>query len=263
MRTKIIAGNWKMNKTYAEALMLAAEVKEAVKKTPNADNMLTIVAPPFPFLSEIVQCMDGIDGVFVAAQNCHHAASGAYTGEVSAAMVQSTGATHVIIGHSERRQYFGETNEILLLKVLEALKHGLTPIFCFGETLDQRTAGEQEKIVAQQLEVLFALTPEDARKTILAYEPVWAIGTGITATPDQAQEMHAFIRSSVAKKFGAAQAALTTILYGGSCNAGNAKNLFDCADIDGGLIGGASLKAPDFDPIRKAMIACLRQKQVG
>lgn len=252
MRKKIVAGNWKMNMTYAEALSLASELKDLFKKQPVT--ISTVIAPPFPFLCEIAACFEGMEGVSVAAQNCHHEAQGAYTGEVSAAMIRSTGAQQVIIGHSERRQYFTETGEQLLKKVQQALANELTPIFCIGETREQREAGRHFETIAQQLnEAVFHLDAATFSKIVLAYEPVWAIGTGLTAKPEQAQEIHAFIRQSIGTKYDAALADSTTILYGGSCNTSNAHQLFACPDVDGGLIGGASLKAIDFAAIRKAL----------
>jgi len=254
MRNKIVAGNWKMNNSYAEALSLAAELKELFKKQPPSP-VRTIIAPPFPFLAEIGNCFEGMENVSVAAQNCHHEEKGAFTGEVSAAMVRSTGATHVILGHSERRQYFHEQGDQLLKKTQHALKHALTPIFCIGELLEQRETGKHFETVQEQLlDSVFHLHAEEFSKLILAYEPVWAIGTGLTAKPPQAQEMHAFIRGKIAEKYGKQVAESCSILYGGSCNPSNAHDLFSCPDVDGGLIGGASLKAAEFAAIRKAMI---------
>lgn len=253
MRKKIVAGNWKMNNSYAEAVALAADIKTALQQHNNSP-VITILAPPFPFLSEVNNCIENAATVFTAAQNCHHENSGAFTGEVSAAMIKSTGATHVIIGHSERRQYFAETAEQLYKKLVLSLAGGLTPIFCIGETLEQRNSGRHFETVAGQLnDVAFRLDETDFSKLIIAYEPVWAIGTGVTASPEQAQEMHAFIRKTIAGKFGENTSAAASILYGGSCNATNAASLFALPDVDGGLIGGASLKAADFLAIHKAM----------
>lgn len=253
MRKKIVAGNWKMNNSYAEAVALAAEIKTALQKQ-NDSTIITILAPPFPFLCEVNNCIETATTVFTAAQNCHHEKSGAYTGEVSAAMIKSTGASFVIIGHSERRQYFAETSEQLLKKLQLALSNELTPVFCIGETLDQRNSGNHFETVTTQLdEAAFLLNETDFRNLILAYEPVWAIGTGLTATPEQAQEMHAHIRKAIAVKFGEAVATATSILYGGSCNPSNAASLFAQPDVDGGLIGGASLKVNDFLAIHKAL----------
>lgn len=242
MRTKMVAGNWKMNKTLQEGVALAAELKESVKN-PACE---VVVAAPFIHLATLSQMFQGTP-VKVAAENCADKASGAYTGEVSAAMVRSTGAEYCILGHSERRAYYHETPAILREKVLLALAAGLKPIFCIGEVKEEREACRQNEVVKAQLEdSLFGLEPEDFARITLAYEPVWAIGTGLTATPEQAQQMHAYIRGLVAARYGAAVADNTTILYGGSCNAANAAELFANPDVDGGLIGGASLKAPDF-----------------
>ena len=255
MRQKINAGNWKMNKTYGEALMLATEVAGAAAKE-HHPGMLTILAPAFPFISGVARCTDGTDGVAVAAQNCHGEESGAYTGEVSVGMIISTGARYVIIGHSERRRYFQETDEILLKKLRTALAHGLRPVFCVGETLVQRDAGNHFDVIAAQLEQTVSQVDEaQARELIVAYEPVWAIGTGVNASAAQAQEMHAFIRKTLAGKFGAPVADSIPLLYGGSCTAGNCGELFACPDVDGGLIGGASLKSEEFLTIRRTMLA--------
>ncbi|TND03432.1 MAG: triosephosphate isomerase (TIM) [Bacteroidetes bacterium] len=257
MRRKIVAGNWKMNKTYSEAISLADDFFQLAAKDPS-DSVLTIIAPPFPFLREISKCLEGQPGIFVAAQNCHHENSGAFTGEVSASMIRSADASHVIIGHSERRQYFAETGEQLLKKVNRALENELTVIFCIGETSEQRNSDIHFSVIRQQLEeVVFHLGEEilSAGKIILAYEPVWAIGTGVNASAAQAQEMHAFIREQLRGKFSAATVnEKVSILYGGSCNTGNAAELFAQPDVDGGLIGGASLKAADFAAIRRIMI---------
>ncbi len=249
MRKKIVAGNWKMNKTLQEGVELAKELNAALAgKTINCD---VVVGVPATHIASVVASVDSVIGV--AAQNCADKASGAYTGEISAAMVASTGAKYVILGHSERRAYYGETAEILKEKTLLALANGLTPIFCIGEVLEEREAGKQNEVVTAQIEEsLFNLSAEDFGKIVLAYEPVWAIGTGKTATAAQAQEIHAYIRSVVAAKYGAEVADNTTILYGGSCNASNAKELFANADVDGGLIGGASLAVANFLPIIEA-----------
>lgn len=242
MRKNIVAGNWKMNKTLQEGVALATELKSIVKN-PNCD---VIVGTPFIHLATVAELLKG-SPIAVAAENCADHASGAYTGEVSAAMVKSTGASYVIIGHSERRAYYGETYAILKEKVQLALANGLRPIFCVGEVKEEREAGRQNEVVKAQLEgSLFGLTAEEFAKVVIAYEPVWAIGTGLTATPEQAQEMHSHIRGLVAAKYGREIADGCSILYGGSCNAKNAASLFANPDIDGGLIGGASLKAADF-----------------
>ena len=245
MRKNIVAGNWKMNKTLQEGVALATELKSIVKN-PNCD---VIVGTPFIHLATVAELLKG-SPIAVAAENCADHASGAYTGEVSAAMVKSTGASYVIIGHSERRAYYGETYAILKEKVQLALANGLRPIFCVGEVKEEREAGRQNEVVKAQLEgSLFGLTAEEFAKVVIAYEPVWAIGTGLTATPEQAQEMHSHIRGLVAAKYGREIADGCSILYGGSCNAKNAASLFANPDIDGGLIGGASLNAEDFNAI--------------
>ncbi|MCE8189801.1 triose-phosphate isomerase [Porphyromonas gingivalis] len=250
MRKNIVAGNWKMNKTLQEGLALAKELDAALKgRTINCD---VIIGTPFIHLASIAAAID-TTRIGVAAENCADKESGAYTGEVSAAMVVSTGARYVIIGHSERRAYYHETSPILMEKVKLALSNGLTPIFCVGEVLEEREAGKHFEVVARQVEeALFTLDQTDFAKLILAYEPVWAIGTGKTATADQAQEMHAHIRKSIAAKYGKEVANGCSILYGGSCNAANAKELFSRADVDGGLIGGASLSVDKFLPIIEA-----------
>lgn len=250
MRKNIVAGNWKMNKTLQEGVALAKALNEALEgKTLKCD---VIVGTPFIHLASTTQVVDG-QTIAVAAQNCADKASGAYTGEVSAAQVASTGAKYVILGHSERRTYYGETESVLKEKVLLALENNLRPIFCIGEVLEEREAGKQEEVVKNQIEgALFNLSADQFGKIVLAYEPVWAIGTGKTATPEQAQEMHAYIRSLIAEKYGKEVAENTTILYGGSANAGNAKELFSKPDVDGGLIGGASLEVEKFLPIVEA-----------
>ncbi|SCD21210.1 Triosephosphate isomerase [Proteiniphilum saccharofermentans] len=250
MRKNIVAGNWKMNKNLQEGVELAKELNEALKnKTVNCD---VVIGTPFIHLASVVNSVD-TTRIGVAAQNCADKESGAYTGEVSAAMVASTGAKYVILGHSERRAYYHETPELLKEKVKLALANGLTPIFCIGEVLEEREANKHFEVVKSQVEEsLFELSPEDFSKIVLAYEPVWAIGTGKTATADQAQEIHAFIRKTLAEKYGQEIADNTSILYGGSANAGNAKELFSNPDVDGGLIGGASLGVDKFMPIIEA-----------
>lgn len=250
MRKNIVAGNWKMNKTLQEGLALAKELDAALKgRTITCD---VIIGTPFIHLASIAAAID-TTRIGVAAENCADKESGAYTGEVSAAMVASTGARYVIIGHSERRAYYHETSPILMEKVKLALSNGLTPIFCVGEVLEEREVGKHFEVVARQVEeALFTLDQTDFAKLILAYEPVWAIGTGKTATADQAQEMHAHIRKSIAAKYGKEVADGCSILYGGSCNAANAKELFSRPDVDGGLIGGASLSVDKFLPIIEA-----------
>ena len=247
MRKNIVAGNWKMNKTLQEGIELAKELNTVLAADkPKCD---VVICTPFIHLASVVPVVDkAIIGV--GAENCADKESGAYTGEVSAAMVASTGAQYVILGHSERRAYYHETPEILKEKVGLALANGLTPIFCIGEVKEERLENRQNEVVRAQIEgSLFDLTAEEFSKIVLAYEPVWAIGTGLTATPEQAQEMHAFIRSVLAGKWGKEVADNTSILYGGSCKPSNAKELFANPDVDGGLIGGASLKAADFKGI--------------
>ncbi len=247
MRKNIVAGNWKMNKTLEEGIALAKEVNESLKGAELKCDV--VLGTPFIHLAGVAAVVDK-NKLAVSAQNCADKESGAYTGEVSAAMVKSTGASYVILGHSERRAYYGETPEILKEKVLLALKNDLKPIFCIGEVLEEHEKNIHFDVVKSQIvESLFDLSAQDFSKIVLAYEPVWAIGTGKTATPAQAQEMHAFIRKTVAEKYGNEIADDTTILYGGSANPGNAKELFSNPDVDGGLIGGVSLKAGDFRAI--------------
>ncbi|NDW08192.1 triose-phosphate isomerase [Dysgonomonas sp. 520] len=251
MRKNIVAGNWKMNKNLQEGIAFVEELQVALSNVDKI-NCDVVVGTPFIHLANVSAAINtGLIGV--AAQNCADKESGAYTGEVSAAMVASTGAKYVILGHSERRQYYGETDAKLKEKTLLALANGLTPIFCIGEVLEEREAGKQNEVVKAQIEnALFNLSAEEFSKIVLAYEPVWAIGTGKTATPEQAQEMHAYIRKTLAEKYGKEVADNTSILYGGSANAANAKELFSNPDVDGGLIGGASLKVETFLPIVQA-----------
>lgn len=251
MRKKIVAGNWKMNKTLSEGVELAKEVSNKVKAA-QIKGVGIVIGTPFIHLSEVHKAVDPAM-VAVAAQNCATEASGAYTGEISAEMVASTGCEYVILGHSERRSYYGETDAVLVKKVERALENNLEIIFCIGEVLAEREAGKHFEVVKSQLEKgLFNLTEEQFKHIVIAYEPVWAIGTGKTATSAQAQEIHAYIREVIAGKYGQATADNTSILYGGSCNAKNADELFANPDVDGGLIGGASLKADDFLAIIEA-----------
>ncbi len=247
MRKKIVAGNWKMNLNLQEGVALAKELNEALKaEKPNCD---VVICTPFIHLASVANVLEG-SVIGLGAENCADKEKGAFTGEVSAEMVKSTGAQYVILGHSERREYYKETPEILKEKVLLALKNGLKVIFCIGETLAEREANKQNEVVKTELEgSVFNLSETDFRQIIIAYEPIWAIGTGKTATAEQAEEIHAYIRSIVAEKYGQAVADDTSILYGGSCKASNAPELFAKADIDGGLIGGASLKCADFKGI--------------
>lgn len=248
MRKKIVAGNWKMNTTVAEGEALAAEV---VAKAADLKGALLVVAPPFTHLCNVAAKLKG-STVALSAQNCAAEESGAYTGEVSAKMVASTGAQYCILGHSERREYYGETSETLNKKLAQSLKNGLIPIFCVGEVLAERESNRYFEVVKTQLEeTVCKLSESDFEKIVIAYEPVWAIGTGKTASPEQAQEIHAFIRKTLADKFGA-KAANTSILYGGSCKPSNAKEIFSKPDVDGGLIGGAALAAADFVAIAKS-----------
>ncbi|MBR5084010.1 MAG: triose-phosphate isomerase [Prevotella sp.] len=247
MRKNIVAGNWKMNMTLQEGIALAKELNETLTaEKPNCD---VVICTPFIHLASIAQFLNQ-DIIGLGAENCADKEKGAYTGEVSAAMVKSTGAQYVILGHSERRGYYNETPEILKEKVLLALANGLKVIFCIGESLEEREADKQNEIVKAELEgSVFNLSAEEFKNIIIAYEPIWAIGTGKTASAEQAEEIHAYIRSVIAEKYGEQIANDTTILYGGSCKASNAKELFSKPDIDGGLIGGASLKAADFKGI--------------
>ncbi len=250
MRLNIVAGNWKMNKNLQEGIELAKELQKTLKS--EAPNCRVIIGTPFIHLSEVCKTVD-TSLIKVSAQNCADHESGAYTGEVSAEMVKSTGAEYVILGHSERRAYYGEESAMLKTKTDLALKNQLTPIFCIGEVLEEREADKHFEVVRAQIEeALFHLSADDFQKIVLAYEPVWAIGTGKTATSDQAQEMHAFIRKILADKFGQNVANEISILYGGSCKPSNAAELFANPDVDGGLIGGASLKAEDFRDIISA-----------
>lgn len=244
MRKNIVAGNWKMNTTLQEGIALAKEINESLKGVEAKCDV--VLATPFIHLVSVVEAVAG-SCIGVGAENCADKAEGAYTGEVSAKMVASTGAKYVILGHSERRAYYHETSEILKEKVILALENGLTPIFCVGEVLEEREANKHFEVVEAQIkEALFNLTPEEFAKLVIAYEPVWAIGTGKTATAEQAQEIHAFIRRTIAEKYGNDVADNTSILYGGSCKPSNAGELFAKPDVDGGLIGGAALKADSF-----------------
>ena len=247
MRKKIVAGNWKMNMNLQEGVALAKELNEVLTaEKPNCD---VVICTPFIHLATVAQFLNQ-DVIGLGAENCADKVKGAYTGEVSAEMVKSTGAQYVILGHSERREYYKETPEILKEKVQLALANGLKVIFCIGESLEEREANKQNEVVKAELEgSVFNLSAEDFAKIIIAYEPIWAIGTGKTATAEQAEEIHAYIRSCVADKYGAKVADETSILYGGSCKASNAPELFAKPDIDGGLIGGASLKCADFKGI--------------
>lgn len=239
-----------MNLDLNGAKDLAAGICRMIEesgKTPGVDLPRVLLFPPSVFLPPVVRICADHQGVFTGAQNCHQADKGAYTGEVSASMIASLGATHVLVGHSERRAYFGEDDRLLAEKTRIALDHKLTPVYCCGEVLKEREAGLHFEVIAKQLEDgLFGLDSRDISRVVIAYEPVWAIGTGVTASPDQAQEVHAHIRQLLENKYGSAVSQDMTILYGGSCNAGNAAELFSKPDVDGGLIGGASLKPAEF-----------------
>lgn len=249
-RAKIVAGNWKMNTDAASAQQLALDI---VANTSPQANVKIILTPPFPFLTPVFESVKSRADMAVGAQNCHENISGAFTGEVSAPMLKSLGVSYVLVGHSERREYFGESHALLAAKVDAALAAGITPIFCCGEPLQIREAGTQEAFVQAQLaESLFHLSAEVLKTIVIAYEPIWAIGTGRTASPEQAQAMHASIRAFLAAKYTQLVADEIPLLYGGSCNAQNAPVLFSQVDIDGGLIGGASLKATDFKAIIEA-----------
>jgi triosephosphate isomerase len=242
MRRKLIAGNWKMYKTTGEAVALASVVRAGVAGAPGD----TLVAPPFTALAAVVAATKG-SPVAVAGQNMHFETEGAFTGEVSAPMLLEVGASHVILGHSERRQYFAETDEGVAKKTRVALDSGLVPISCVGETLAEREAGRTMEVVGRQLDaILDAVSVDQARTLVVAYEPVWAIGTGKVATPEQAQEVHAFVRSRIAAKHGQAVAEVLRVLYGGSVKPDNVKGLMALPDVDGALVGGASLKADSF-----------------
>lgn len=253
MRDLIVAGNWKMNKSYDEGIALVRELANSL--TPEIiGETKVVVSPPSILLSDIVSELWEIDDISVAAQNCHQKESGAFTGEVSASMLKSLELDAVIVGHSERRQFFGDTNEVIKEKVASVLNNELIPIFCCGESLEERKADQHFNVVKTQIEeALFSLQEEAFSNVVIAYEPVWAIGTGETASPEQAQEIHAYIRGIVKEKYGSAVAEETSILYGGSCKPTNAKEIFSKPDVDGGLIGGAALNAKDFTAIVEAM----------
>lgn len=254
-RKKIVAGNWKMNQNLFEGKQLVTDILKRTSALELPGNVEVVIAPPFTQLELAATQIKEASGHFLAAQNCHQEKSGAYTGEISAGMLKSVGATYVILGHSERRQYFGEDETLLAQKTDAALEQELNVIFCVGEPLEVRDANTQNDLVRRQIEGgLFHLDATQFKKIVIAYEPVWAIGTGRTATAAQAQDMHAFIRSVLSDKYGAAIAEATTILYGGSCKPSNAPELFACPDVDGGLIGGASLNADDFEGIIKAAL---------
>ncbi len=261
MRKQIVAGNWKMNLNLEEARVLVGELKvklnhyHPVMGEDNGGSMPEVILfPPYVYITRILDLFLNHRGVSVGAQNCHHQEQGAFTGEISASMIRSVGATHVIVGHSERRNQFLENDELLAEKVRHALKHALCPVFCCGELLPEREGGKHFDVVTGQLQRgLFWMDRAMFSKVVIAYEPVWAIGTGVTASPEQAQEMHAHIRKLVGETYDLETAAQLSILYGGSCNAKNACELFSQPDVDGGLIGGASLKAGEFYQIVQAL----------
>jgi triosephosphate isomerase (TIM) len=251
MRKKIVAGNWKMNLNLSEGLSLACSLKEYFEQHP-AMKAEAVICTPYIHLASVAEALKN-SKVLVGAQNCASETSGAFTGEISSDMIKSTGASHVIIGHSERRTYYHEDDLLLNRKTVLALKSGLKVIFCCGEVLQEREQNIHFEIVNKQLETgLFNLSAHDFKNIIVAYEPVWAIGTGLTASPEQAQEMHCYIRSLIMEKYGIDTADNTTILYGGSCKPSNAAEIFSMPDVDGGLIGGASLKKEDFCAIVNA-----------
>ena len=253
MRKQIAAGNWKMNKNLEDGKILASEVIEMVNSELNDPNTIVILIPPFTHLTTVKGLIGSSTKVALGAQNCSDQDSGAYTGEVSVDMLKSVGVDYVVIGHSERREYFNESNELLTKKVDKILEAGLTPIFCCGEALESREAGTHEKFVADQVEgSLFHLSAEDVQKVVIAYEPIWAIGTGVTASSDQAQEMHRAIRLMLIDQYGTEVAESISILYGGSVKPGNAEELFAQGDVDGGLVGGASLDSRGFADIAKS-----------
>ena len=250
MRKKIVAGNWKMNKSFQDAEDLVSTIADELDGVDTACEV--VLCPPYPYLEMASDYADE-SGLQIAAQNVSEFEDGAYTGEVSASMLASIEIGYCIVGHSERRKYFGETNAQLATKVEKLLDHAIRPIFCIGELLEERNANNHFVVVKRQLEEgLFNLNKDEFSVVVIAYEPVWAIGTGVTATSAQAQEMHAFIRQQITEKYGQSVADQTTILYGGSCNAKNAAELFANPDVDGGLIGGASLVAEDFIKIVKS-----------
>jgi len=254
MRKKIVAANWKMNTFYFDGMKLLSEIIPMVSDEVSADVKL-IIAPPFIHLNSASHLLVDNKKIFLAAQNCFFEAKGAYTGEISAGMLASVGVKYVICGHSERRKYFHEDDAVLAKKILLILKYNMQPIFCCGETLAQREEKKHKEVVTAQIEkALFSLDENQIQKISIAYEPVWAIGTGVNATPEQAQEMHAFIRQLIKNKSGKNISENISILYGGSVTPANAKSLFSCEDVDGGLVGGASLNSRDFVDIVKAAI---------
>ena len=251
MRKKIVAGNWKMNLSLQDAQSLTAELIGMVQDEKQNDSHIYLF-PPFVYINSIYRQIQNTN-IIIGSQNCADQLSGAYTGETSVTMLKSVGAAAILIGHSERRTYYHESNESCANKINLAIQHGFTPFYCIGETITERNSNQQYDIIEKQLnEGIFHLSTEEFSKCVIAYEPVWAIGTGLTASPEQAQEMHAFIRKKIAEKYESKTAENCSILYGGSCNDQNAKELFSLPDVDGGLIGGASLKSRTFMNIIKA-----------
>lgn len=249
MRKQIVAGNWKMNKTFPDGINLINEIKE---KSSELNNVKLIIAPPYIFLNDASKILTNTE-IGLSAQNCSNKENGAFTGEISAEMLKSLNANYVILGHSERRAYYGETDESINEKIKLAIANNLKPIVCCGEVLEERENEEHFKIVAKQIKGMFnEINPEQFKQVVIAYEPVWAIGTGKTASPEQAQEIHHFIRETIRNSYGSEIAENLSILYGGSCKPSNAKELFANPDVDGGLIGGAALKADDFIAIAKS-----------
>lgn len=249
MRQNIVAGNWKMNMNLLEGIDLIKEIKE---KNKNLKDVKLIISPPYLFLKEASNILRDTN-IGLSAQNCSDKEVGAFTGEISASMLKSVDVNYVILGHSERRAYYGETNKLINIKIKQCIANNLKPIVCCGEVLNERENNEHFAVVSKQLKAMFEnITPEEFKEIIIAYEPVWAIGTGKTATPEQAQEMHQLIRDTITNSYGSAIANDLSILYGGSCKPTNAKELFANQDVDGGLIGGASLKADDFIAIAKS-----------
>jgi triosephosphate isomerase len=250
MRKKLVAGNWKMNTVLEEGIDLSQQIVGMLKGNDWIQNVDVLLIPPFVHLTEIKKTIEG-SGINLGAQNAHAEEYGAYTGEISAKMLASVGAAFCLVGHSERRIYQKEEGNELLLKAKRLIEEGIRPVFCVGESLDEREAGKEKTVISDQLKDLFELSESAFSKLIIAYEPVWAIGTGKTATADQAQEMHRFIRAELAKHYQPELAEQMIILYGGSCNPQNASELFSKPDVDGGLIGGASLKAESFTDLIK------------
>lgn len=254
MPQKIVAGNWKMNLNRIEAQALLSEITGMLSDEVNGI-VKVIIFPSYVYIGAAVHLTSSDPRIAIGAQNCSNKDSGAYTGEVSAGMLKSMGCNYVLVGHSERRSYFAEHNKLLSEKIDQAIQHLLHPVYCIGELKEERQSNSHFAVIKSQLEEgIFHLSETSFKKCILAYEPVWAIGTGLTATPDQAQEMHAYIRQLVEKRYGKEIASDTTILYGGSCNDQNAKELFSLSDVDGGLIGGASLKSRNFTDIIKSIL---------